>query len=107
MQPELQARCKSNFSHTNVRLYEVLATFNVACSRSVTAPNEALLTCREYFANAPRRASGGGAVHDLLRRVSSLRATCSVISRRCASIVIASPVLTKASGPPSAASGDI
>ena len=56
MQPELQARCKSRKTPLRVRLYEVLATFDAIFGRSVTAPNEALLTSREYFAKAPRRA---------------------------------------------------
>src|ERR1700676_785801 len=88
------------------RLHDFFESREVTCSRSVTAPKDALLTCRAYFANAPRRAYGFGGDHDLRRRLSSAAPTCKVISRCSASIVMPSPVLTNARGPPCAASGD-
>jgi hypothetical protein len=53
--PALQARLKANYGPRNAH-HSILAECDVGRSRSVTAPKEALLTSREYFAKAPRRA---------------------------------------------------
>src|SRR5712664_2557907 len=71
---------------------------------SVTAPRLLLETRRVYLARTPDLYRGGG-VHRARRRSRSRCETSILSSRRSASIVIASPSSTRASGPPTTASG--
>src|SRR2546423_1327134 len=72
---------------------------------SVTAPRLLLDTWRRYLARTPDLYRGAGGVPRLRRRSKSRCDTLVLSSRRSASIVIGSPSSTRASGPPTAASG--
>ena len=56
IKPELQAQHARRMDGMNERHRVGFEATDVAAGRSVTAPSDALLTEREYFAKAPRRA---------------------------------------------------
>ena len=74
-------------------------------SSSVTHPWLAFFTSLIYFASVPRFALYGGIFHPARRAAISSSGTSTLITLSCASIVIMSPLRTRAIGPPSCASG--
>ena len=78
-----------------------------AAAAAATAPNEAEVTALAYLARTPRVYRGFGAFKALRRFLSSASGISRLSCRFSASIVIESPFLTSASGPPPYASGVI